>query len=180
MKLKLLAFLTLLCGTAEAADLTTQVVFPTGASNIDLNHDGVPDLLVSAAFDNNTSHPSQTLSAFINKNGNWYILPVPDDDGFTWSDFRLAGSSDKIIGFELHNIHGAYFLIRAEKYAADHSSEDLTEEAKIKFSKYRVAESSEEPGAPVFYWQLSGSYITSEPYFDVDEAFKKLDVTAFK
>ncbi|ORM62818.1 CpmJ protein [Pantoea rodasii] len=180
MKLKTFAFIVLSLCTVFGAQAATRVELLAGANNIDLNQDGVPDLLVSATFDNNTSHPSQTLSAFINKNGNWYILPVPDDDGFTWSDFRLAGSSDKIIGFELHNIQGVYYLIRAMKFSSNQDNDDMTEAAKIKFSRYRVAESSEEPGAPVFYWQLSGSYTTSQTYDDVDQAFAQLKIDEFK
>ncbi|WAH61549.1 hypothetical protein LZ023_37705 (plasmid) [Pseudomonas silvicola] len=110
-EIKTFAFIVLSLSTVFGAQGATRVGLLAGANNIDLNQDGIPDLLVSATFDNNTSHPSQTLSAFINKNGNWFILPVPDDDGFTWSDFRLAGSSDKIIGFELHNIRAFYYLI---------------------------------------------------------------------
>lgn len=163
--------------TMSQAD--TRIHLKSGVNNIDLNGDGVPDAVFSATYDNNTSHPGATLSIFIRQKNAWYIVPVPDDDGFTWTDLKLSASVLKIAGVELHHYKSRVCLIRAVKYAGSAGRGDLTDKSPVKFSLFRLADNNDDPGTAVFYWEASGVYITQDAFDDVDQAFKRLDMEKF-
>lgn len=158
----------------------TRINLKEGVNSIDLNNDGVPDNVFMAIYDNNTSHPSQTLTVFVNQGKHWFILPVPDDDGFTWADFRLSASALKISGFELHRYKSHVYLVRALKYAGETGSEDISDVSRVKFLRYRLAENHTDPGTSVYDWNAAGSFVTEKKYNDVDEAFQSLSMEAFR
>lgn len=158
----------------------TRIDLNKGLTSIDLNGDGLPDAVFSATYDNNTSHPSETFNIFIRQEKNWFIVPVPDDDGFTWTDFRLSASALKISGTELHRYKGRVFLIRATKYAGSASDGDLTDKSRVRFSRFRLKQNNDDPGTSVFYWDLAGTYISEQTFDEVDEAFKSLNMENFR
>lgn len=158
----------------------TRIYLNKGLTNLDLNNDGIPDAVFAATYDNNTSHPGETLNIFIRQGKNWFIVPVPDDDGFTWTDFRLSASALKISGTELHRYKGRVYLIRANKYAGSSGSVDVTDKSRVRFSLFRLEENTDDPGTSVFFWDPAGVYITKQSFDDVDDAFKTLDIEKFR
>ncbi|CCJ72192.1 CpmJ protein [Cronobacter condimenti 1330] len=67
MKLSALFFALLLTSACVHAEQITPVALKDGPNTLDLNQDGIADLLLSATYDNNTSHPSSTLTIYIQK-----------------------------------------------------------------------------------------------------------------
>ncbi len=167
----------LLVSNSVLSQNDTRIHLKIGVNNIDLNNDGIADTLFMATYDNNTSHPSETLTVFVKTGENWFIVPVPDDDGFTLADFRLSGSALKVNGVELHRFKGIAYLIRAVKYAADG---DITDGSKVTFSRYKLAENNDDPGTSVFYWEAAGSYLTEQIFNSVDDAFQTLAMEKFR
>lgn len=152
------------------------VKLSNGLNFIDINNDGMNDVIVSSLFDNNTSHPNDTLTIFIkNKTTGYNIVPLPDDDGFTWTDFKLAAATVKIRGFQLIRRGGDYYMISIYKYS-NHSTyeQDAFYELPVKISEYSLNENHEDPGVPVYSWGLINTVITEQKYHDVDQAFMEL------
>jgi len=170
----LTAILISLLPLSSQAD--TRIHLNKGLNSIDLNEDGIPDTVFYATYENNTSHPSDTLNIFIRQGKNWLIVPVPDDDGFTWTDLRLSASTLKISGTELHRYKGCVYLIRAIKYADRSGGADLTDKTRVRFSRFRLKENNDDPGTSVFYWDLAGIYLTEQTFDEVNEAFQILDI----
>ncbi|MEL7696481.1 MULTISPECIES: carbapenem self-resistance protein CarG family protein [Pantoea] len=160
------------------SQVNTRIDLNSGLNSIDLNSDGIADAVFSATYDNNTSHPSETLSIFIRQGENWFIVPVPDDEGFTWTDLKLSASALKVGGIELHRDKDKIYLIRAVKYAE--GGGDLTDKSPVKFSRFRLEENRSDPGTSVFYWESAGLYLTEQNFDDVDEAFQHLEMEKFR
>lgn len=158
----------------------THIYLKKGLNSIDLNDDGIPDTVFSATYDNNTSHPSETLNIFIRQGKDWFIVPVPDDDGFTWTDLRLSASTLKVSGIELHRYKGRVYLIRAVKYAGSSGGGDLTDKSRVRFSRFRLEENNDDPGTSAFYWDPAGIYLTEQTFDEVNEAFLVLDMEKFR
>lgn len=177
-KLKFIAYI--LVALSFTANGSTLYTLKEGLNNVDLNNNGTQDLIVFAIFDNNTSHPNQTASIFIRERGQYSIVPAPDDSSFVWSDFSLSASATKIVDFELHKYNSTYFMIRGEKYADKYEPEDLSDATVVKFTRYKIANSESDPGISAYYWKPSGSYITSEKYLNVNDAFRVLNMGKFQ
>lgn len=171
---------TILVSHSAVCGSETRINLKEGINSIDLNNDGIPDNVFMATYDNNTSHPSQTITVFVNQGKNWFILPVPDDDGFTWADLRLSASTLKVSGFELHRYKNHVYLVRALKYAGKTGSEDISDKSRVKFSRYCLVENHTDPGTSVYNWDVAGSFITENTFNDVDEAFQSLSMEAFR
>lgn len=161
------------------SDAATRIHLKSGVNNIDLNGDGIPDIVFSAIYDNNTSHPGATLSIYIRQNNTWYIVPVPDD-GFLWTDLKLSASVLKIAGIELYRYKGKVYLVRALKDTGQAGRGDPADSSPVKFSRFLLANNDDDPGTAVFYWESAGMYITKDSFDDVDEAFKCLEMDKFK
>lgn len=160
---------------------TDYVPLKNGINLIDINADGLKDIIFSARYDNNTSHPSQTITVFIkNIHGGYNIVPYPESSGFTWSDFSLSASTTKIYGYKLIRWKNKYFMVSAEKFVTAQNSSDVSDSMRVKVKRYVMVESRNDPGVPAFQWNLAGSYITKESYNDVDDALKEIKMDAFK
>ncbi|STQ59863.1 carbapenem self-resistance protein CarG family protein [Pseudescherichia vulneris] len=167
----------LLVSNSVLCQNNTRVHLKTGVNTIDLNNDGTADTVFMATYDNNTSHPSETLTVFVKTGKSWFIVPVPDDEGFILADFRLSGSALKVNGVELHQLNGIVYLIRGVKYAANG---DITDGSKVKFSRYSLAANNDDPGTSAFYWEAAGSYLTEQIFNSVDDAFQTLAMEKFR
>lgn len=178
MKLKKLIYLLLLA--SFMSNSSTLVMLKGGQNNIDLNNNGITDIIFLASFDNNTSHPNRTATIFMKDNKKWSIIPTPDDNGFIWSDFSLSASMVKISDFELHQYKNHYYMVKGKKFIDNNNSGDLSDNTQIKFIRYKIANNEVDPGVSNLYWQPTGSYITIEKYLNVDDAFKFLDMALFK
>ncbi|MCL6723092.1 carbapenem self-resistance protein CarG family protein [Enterobacter ludwigii] len=179
LSIPLIILFTVLGSRPAMSQTDTRIHLKQGVNSIDLNGDGIPDAVFSAIYDNNTSHPGATLSIFIRQKNAWYIVPVPDDDGFTWTDLKLSASVLKIAGVELYHKKGRVYLIRAVKYTGRTGRGDLTDKSPVKFSRFLLADNNDDPGTAVFYWEAAGVYITKDTFDNVDEAFKRLDMEKF-
>lgn len=166
----------LVCNSAFCK-INTRIHLKTGVNNIDLNNDGIADSIFMATYDNNTSHPNETFTVFVKSGKNWFIVPVPDDDGFTLADFRLSGSALRVNSVELHRFKGIAYLIRGVKYAGNG---DISDSSKVKFSRYKLATSNNDPGTSAFYWEAAGSYLTAQIFNSVDDAFQTLNMEMFR
>ncbi|MBK0004772.1 CpmJ protein [Erwinia sp. S43] len=178
MPFKILAAMLISIPALSQAD--TRIPLNKGLTSLDLNNDGSPDAVFSATYDNNTSHPGDTFNIFIRQGKDWFIVPVPDDDGFTWENFRLSASSLKISGTELHRYKGRVYLIRATKYAGSSGNGDVTDKSRVRFSRFQLEKNIEDPGTSIFYWHPEGIYLTKQYFDDVDEAFQILDMEKFR
>ncbi|CAI1792186.1 carbapenem self-resistance protein CarG family protein [Serratia plymuthica] len=182
MKINLLfiSLFMLISINASASD-HEKVVLKEGINMMDVNGDGFKDIVIYAKFDNNTSHPSNTMTIFIkNKNGEYNIVPVPSDAGFSWFDFSLSASTIKITGYELYKKAHGYFVISAYKLTGKENGEDVSDDLPVKFSRYDIKINNESPGAALFYWDLTKVYVTHKKYSDIDEAFNHLNVGVLK
>lgn len=180
MKALFIMLTAILISLPASSHADSRIYLKKGLNSIDLNDDGIPDTVFSATYDNNTSHPSDTLNIFIRQGKNWFIVPVPDDDGFTWTDLRLSASTIKVSGTELHRYKGCVYLIRAIKYAGSSGGRDLTDKTQVRFSRFRLEENNDDPGTSVFYWGPAGIYLSKQTFDEVNEAFQILDMEKFR
>jgi len=179
MKNKILAVGLLFSGLACAQP--DYVSLKNGINLIDINADGVKDIVFSAIYDNNTSHPSQTINVFIkNKHGGYNIVPYPEASGFTWADVSLSASTTKIYDYKLIRSQKKYFMVSAEKFVTAQNGSDVSDLTRVKISRYIMVEGGNDPGIPAFQWNQAGSYITKEKYNDVDDALKNIKMDDFK
>lgn len=180
LKIPFMLLTAMLPSFPAIAQANTRIHLNKGLNSIDLNCDGIPDAVFSATYDNNTSHPNDTLNTFIQQGNTWWIVPVPDDDGFTWTDLKLSASALKVGGIELHRYKGKVYLIRAVKFVESSDDGDLTDKTRVKFSRFRLGKSNDDPGTPAFYWGAAGVYSTARTFESVDEAFQVLDMEKFR
>jgi len=173
----LLLIAALLVSNFALCNVNTRIHLKTGINNFDLNNDGIADSIFMATYDNNTSHPSETLTVFVKSGKNWFIVPVPDDDGFTLADFKLSGSALRVNSVELHRFKGIAYLIRGVKYAGNG---DISDRSKVKFTRYRLVSNNDDPGTSAFYWEAAGSYFTAQLFNSVDDAFQTLSMETFR
>lgn len=179
MKNKFLLMGLLFSGFASAQ--AEYVSLHSGQNVIDINADGLKDILFIADYDNNTSHPSQTMNIFIkNKQGGYNSVPCPQASGFTWADIRLSASGVKIYDYRLLVYHNGYSVVSAEKFATDNDGSDVLNSGLVRINRYVITEGENDPGVPAFQWSLAGSYITKEKFNDVDEALKNINMDEFK
>ena len=169
----------MLVSLPAASQPDTRIHLNKGMTSFDLKNDGISVTVFSATYDNNTSHPSDTLNVFIKKGKNWFILPVPDDDGFTWTNFRLSASTLQISGYELHRYKRRIYIIRAVKYTSNSGDGDLTDKLRVRFSRFRLEENTNDPGTSVYYWAPAGIYHTEQTFEEVNQAFQTLDMEKF-
>ena len=157
------------------------VSLKNGINLIDINADGMKDIIFSASYDNNTSHPSQTINVFVkNKHGGYNIVPYPEASGFTWADVSLSASTTKIYDYKLIKSRNKYFMVSAEKFITAKNNGDITDLTRVKMNRYIIVEGGNDPGIPAFQWNQAGSYVTKEKYNDVDDALKNINMDDFK
>lgn len=164
----------------HAAD-NHKVILKDGLNMLDINGDGVKDLVVYSRYENNTSHPNSTMTIFmVTQQGEYQIVPVPNDLGFTWSDFILSASTIKTSDYALYKKATGHFIVSAHKLTGDHYGEDVADELPVKFIRYDMNSRPDDPGVPTFAWEYTAAYITPQKYYDIDEAFQHFNVGMLK
>ncbi|MEC5344290.1 spore coat protein CotH [Brenneria populi] len=159
----------------------THVLLRDGVNRIDLNGDGTDDLLLRAVFDNNTSHPVNTLTIFIkDREGNYNIVPIPDGEGFTWGDFSLSASVIKIIDYRLYKENGRYYMVSANKVMDKRTGEDVSDALPVKLVRYELKANTDDPGVSAYFWDYIHAYVTARKYSSVDDAFAELNFAGRK
>ncbi|SFN75449.1 carbapenem self-resistance protein CarG family protein [Xenorhabdus japonica] len=151
----------------------SKVNLNNGANFLDLNGDGKKDVVFYAEFENNTSHPSNTLTIFIkNKDKIFNIIPVPNDNTFTWFDFKLSSSEIKIQDYELRVKNGTYYMILSKKKI---NKEDVFGESPVEFITYEIKYNNEDAGISDYYWDYVNEFITKNKYKSVSDAISEFD-----
>ncbi|MDX5630760.1 MULTISPECIES: spore coat protein CotH [unclassified Brenneria] len=174
---RIIIVLMMLLSSWAVAEEHSNVLLRDGINRIDLNGDGVDDLLLRAVFDNNTSHPVNTLTIFIkDRRGNDNIVPVPDDAGFTWVDFSLSASVIKVTDYALYKEKGRYYMVSANKISDKRSGEDISDALPVRFVRYELKENDDDPGVPAYFWDYISASVTAKKYLSVDDAFPELNV----
>ncbi|WP_409451089.1 carbapenem self-resistance protein CarG family protein [Erwinia sp.] len=173
-------FMAALLFSGQAFASPEEMLLKNGENIVDINSDGIKDIIFIANYDNNTSHPSRTMNVFIsNKQGDYNSIPCPQASGFTWADVSLSASGVKIYDYKLVNYQNRYFMVSAEKADIDKSG-DIADSAPVRINRYVIAQDESDPGIPAFQWRLAGSYITEKKFEDVTDALKKLNMDDFK
>ncbi|MCS3429714.1 carbapenem self-resistance protein CarG family protein [Klebsiella sp. BIGb0407] len=180
-KNSLVFLLSLLIPFTVCANNTSKVTLREGVNMLDINGDGIKDLVVYSKFENNTSHPNQTMTIFVvDRQGKYHILPVANDTGFTWSDFILSASTIKIADYALYKKQKGYFIVSAQKKAGGKYGDDMSDALPVKFTRYDMNTDQNAPGVPLYSWEHKSSYVTTEKYPDTDEAFKHFQIEKLK
>ena len=169
----LILLFSLLISFSVCAKESSRVTLREGVNTLDINGDGLNDLVVYSKFENNTSHPNQTMTIFVvDRQKKYHILPVANDTGFTWSDFILAASTIKIADYALYKKQKGYFIVSARKLGGGKNGDDMSDNLPVKFTRYDMNTDQNTPGVPLYSWEYKSAYITAEKYPDIDEAFK--------
>ena len=177
----LVILLSLLISFTVYTKESSKVTLKEGINALDINGDGINDLVVYSKFENNTSHPNHTMTIFvIDQQGKYYILPVANDTGFTWSDFILSASTIKIADYALYKKQKGYFIVSAHKISDGIYGDDMSDSLPVKFTRYDMNTGQDTPGVPLYSWEYKSSYITTEKYSDIDEAFKHFQTERLK
>ncbi|WP_118987150.1 carbapenem self-resistance protein CarG family protein [Photorhabdus sp. CRCIA-P01] len=151
----------------------SKVNLKNGANFLDLNRDGKKDVVFYAEFENNTSHPSHTLTVFIkNKDNRFNIIPVPNDSGFTWFDYKLSAYDIKIQDYELRVKNGIYYILFSKKKI---DTEDIFGEHPVEFIIYEIKYNDEDAGISDYYWDRVNEFITKKTYKSVSNAILEFD-----
>lgn len=180
-KNKLVILFSLLLPFTLCAKESSKVTLKEGINTLDINGDGINDLVVYSKFENNTSHPNQTMTIFItDRKGRYHIVPVANDTGFTWSDFILSASTIKIADYALYKKQKGYFIVSARKISGGKYGDDMSDDLPVKFTRYDMNTGQDSPGVPLYSWEYKSAYISAEKYPDIDEAFKHFQVGRLK
>ena len=173
MKSKLLAVIGLLLAPLHAAPLLP-VDLAAGVNTIDLNHDGLEDLVMLAQYDDNTTHPSMGIAFLIARpEGDYALAPVVNNDNFIMFDSSLSATADKTIDYRLYRLGPVYYLISAHKLG-----DDLFDTQPVLFSIHQLEEARNDPGFPRYSWQLKRKFISTRCYGSVDKSFVEIDHAA--
>jgi hypothetical protein len=147
-----------------------------GANTLDLNGDGRSDLVVLAHYDNNKSHPSQSISFYVNKpEGGYSIMPSIDEKQFSYFDLALSGSNVKVSGFALFQHHNKVFFVTSDKQTISAYDPD-----EFTFTLYELSESDDHPGIPLYQWIKVSSASSTAQYLSAEESFTELTSQFFK
>lgn len=176
MRNSLLMLLFGVCfSAAGAAGEMKAVRLKEGINYLDVNGDGIKDLVISAQFDNNTSHINHAMTIYIRKpDGGYSIVPVPDDSGFSWFDFSLSASVIQISSYQLYQAARGYYIVRADKLTGGEYGDDAAERLPVKFTRYALAENHDIPGQPLYTWQQRAVWISAQRYEDADQALAEI------
>nr|WP_310617705.1 CpmJ protein [Pantoea cypripedii] len=156
--------------------VASPVTLKPGINYMDLNHDGIKDMVVMAQFDNNTSHPNLGLTFIVScPNGGYCIMPVANSNLFTWFDYRLSADAEFLVqDNRLYKFRNRYFLMTATK-----KGENAFEPGKTELRTYRFTESRDDPGVPLYDWVLHKTQLTKNAYQSASEAWQEVDEEVF-
>ncbi|MEH6826191.1 MAG: hypothetical protein V7629_20060 [Motiliproteus sp.] len=147
-----------------------------GVNGVDLNIDGRMDYVLLAQYDNNKSHPNQSITFYIQKpEGGYSIMPSVVGNEFTYFALSLAGTNEMVNGFSLLNFNGHVYFATADKKAR--SPYDYQ---KFAYTLYKFMTSDDHPGAPLYSWIKVDKANSLNEYMSSDESFVELGLHFFK
>ncbi|WP_224554579.1 carbapenem self-resistance protein CarG family protein [Pectobacterium versatile] len=168
---KFIGWLALYAISSTASALSS-VVLKDGINRLDLNQGGGKDYVVVAQFDNNTSHPNLGMTFFVRRpDGGYSIMPVANNNTFTWFDYRLSAAADFLVQDNRLFLSGKrYFLVTARK-----QGENVFEPTKVMLTIYDFKTSLDDPGVPLYEWSERKRVVTQNTYQSVDCAYKEVN-----
>jgi len=141
-----------------------------GVNSIDLNNDGLMDYAFLAQFDNNKSHPSNSITFYIQKpEGGYSLMPSIVDQEFPYFSLSLSGSDVMVSGFQLIRDESKIFFTTADKNIIS-----AYDKHKISYAFYEFIEDDDHPGAPLFRWRKIASASSTKTYIAVNESYSEL------
>ncbi|MFM2479931.1 carbapenem self-resistance protein CarG family protein [Celerinatantimonas sp. YJH-8] len=147
-----------------------------GPNHLDLNSDGMADVVFYSNFDNNTSHPDPALSVYIkNHDATYSIVPIPSGDRFTLFGVNVSVSNVLLRSFGLiHTSKGVYLVISIKTGNSPHLNQFF------KFRLYRIESNTAYPGVPLYSWVKQGEKTSKNQYMSADEAIRECLQTCFE
>jgi len=141
-----------------------------GVNSIDVNNDGLMDYVFLAQFDNNKSHPSVSITFYIQKpEGGYSLMPSIVDQEFPYFSLSLSGSDVMVSGFTLIQDEGKIFFTTADKNIIS-----AYDKHKINYAFYEFVEDDDHPGIPLFRWRKIASTSSTHAYIAVNESYSEL------
>ncbi len=175
--IKKICFLILLT-TASAAQAMIPMELHSGPNKTDLTGNGLTDYIFVAHYDKNTSHPDRGITFYIAKpEGGYSIMPVPETAGtsFTYFDQSLSVTNHLVTDYRLYQTPQQTLFVTAHKRGAD----PFTPQP-VLFTIYRLKQSEDYPGVPLFSWHLVSSLTSEDRYISADLAFKECAQACFQ
>ncbi|MBU2708422.1 hypothetical protein KCM76_20685 [Zooshikella marina] len=155
-------------GTASEYEV---IKLKNGSNQLDLNGDGVKDIVFKGMFDNNTSFVNYSYTFFIKTKYNDFIhVPIGEShsDIIYW-DGRLSGIGYLYQDLKLIKFKSILLLVTAVK--ENHGSFD---KEKGLLSFYFLKKGAQHPGQIPYQWIRYNSKHSENKYYSVDEAFDEI------
>jgi hypothetical protein len=152
-----------------------------GANSVDINGDGVPDLIVKTRWENMNAHSFDKYLVAIHLKDKfydreYYEVPLGDTFDYSFANFESADCLNKDIisqidyKFELDK--GWLKVTRYERIGWD----DHSDVYPVKIMTYRLTDSGKEGergvGDPLFYLKLVDTQMARKKYCDVKDLMK--------
>jgi len=142
-----------------------------GVNSIDLNGDGRTDYFFLAHYDNNKSHPSLTVTFYVNKpDGGYSMMPSIVKDEFPYFSLALSGSNVTVNGFALMRDRENVYFITVNKALIS-----AYDQQKFYFTLYKFIQNEDNPGVPLYSWEKLTEAISRNKYFSAEESFVELE-----
>jgi len=142
-----------------------------GVNSIDINNDGLMDYAFLAQFDDNKSHPSNSITFYIQKpEGGYSLMPSIVDQEFPYFSLSLSGSDVMVSGFTLIHKQGKVLFTTADK-----SIISAYDKHKINYTFYEFIEDDDHPGVPLYRWRKITSASSTGTYIAVNESYSELE-----
>jgi hypothetical protein len=137
----------------------------------DLNGDGRIDYFLLAHYDNNKSHPSLTVTFYVNKpDGGYSIMPSIVEDEFPYFSLALSGSNVTVSGFTLMRDRENVYFVTANKALIN-----AYDQQKYHFTLYKFIENEDNPGTPLYSWEKLTESISHSKYLSAENSFVELE-----
>lgn len=169
--IKRLFLAVLLCASFSAFALDL-IQMKQGVNSADLNGDGRVDYFFLAQYDNNKSHPSKTITFYIQKpEGGYSIMPSIVQHEFTYFSLSLSGSNIAVSDFSLVRDKEKFYFVTSDKISIN-----AYDKQTFNFTLYQFVENEDNPGASLYSWEKTAEATSSSKYISAIDSFKELEL----
>ena len=142
-----------------------------GVNSIDLNGDGRMDYFFIAHYDNNKSHPSLTVTFYVNKpDGGYSIMPSIVKHEFPYFSLSLSGSNVTVSGFSLVRDKKNVYFITSNKTIIN-----AYDQQKFDYTLYKFIKNEDNPGASLYSWEKVSETTSYGKYLSAKDSFVELE-----
>lgn len=161
---------TLLIFISFSTSAVELIEMKQGSNTEDLNGDGRLDYFFLAQHDNNKSHPSQTITFYIQKpEGGYSIMPSIVKNEFSYFSLSLSGSNVTVSSFALIRDQEKVYFVTASKV-----SMNAYDRQKFNYSLYQFIENEDNPGAALYSWGKKDEATSINQYQSANDAFAEV------